>query len=131
MSATALAWRRARLWAPAICRIETDPEPGTGRVRNRSSAEEPRERVAGDVARDLRVLLQAPQRVAVPLAPEGDVDAQTVARLDEFVRTPLAHAEQHLELVLLRRQPIDALKAPLDQPLVVRRDPDIRTRGEQ
>ena len=52
-------------------------------------------------------------------------------RRDELVRTALAHAEQHLELVVLSSHPRDALEPALDQPLVVRRDPHVRPHAEQ
>ena len=64
-------------------RLENSPTVG---------AEEAIERVGRDVARDLRVLLQAAQRVAVPLLPERDINAQAMSVTDEagagMLRTP-------------------------------------------
>src|SRR5436305_1895821 len=50
---------------------------------------------------------------------------------DELVRPMLPHAEQHLELVVLAAQPCDTLEPALDQPFVVRRDPDVGPDAEQ
>src|SRR5256885_992495 len=104
--------------APRPLRAGPGDGPG-GRFRNR-----PRHR---------RILLQPPQRVAVPVLAEGDVDAQPVSLRHQLVAPLLAHAEQHLELVLGRpetpaRDPRERLA---DQPLVVRRHTDIALGVEQ
>src|SRR5215207_5638039 len=54
-------------------------------------------------------------------------------RSDEAVPGPGAYAEQHLELVLRRLQTVlaDEPQALRDQPLVVRRDPDVRASPQQ
>src|SRR5919106_525599 len=103
------------------------------RTRPGGSSPKAFQRVEGDVARDLRVLLQAPERVFVPLAPEGDVDAQAVTLPHELVAELLAHAEQHLELVLARRETafLDERERLGDHPLVVRRDRDVGAGVEQ
>src|SRR4029450_7340040 len=83
--------------------------PGGSRKRAGSSpavrAEQPVERVRGDVACDLRILLEAPQRVAIPALAERDVDAQPMTIPYEPLRGEVAHSEQHLELVLVSRKP--------------------------
>src|ERR671937_332488 len=56
------------------------------------------ERVERDVAGDLRVLLQAPERVLVPLSSERNVDAQAVTLANELVADLGPNAEKHLEL---------------------------------
>ena len=50
-----------------------------------TSRAEPAQRVGGGVARELRVLLEAPDRVLVPVRPERDVDPEPVARAHELV----------------------------------------------
>ena len=86
-----------------------------------------------DRPRHRRVLLQPPQRVAVPLLAERDVDPQPVPLRDELVAPLLAHAEQHLQLVLERLEAAarDPRQRLPDQPLVVRRDPDVAPGVEQ
>ena len=61
--------------------------------------------VAGDVPGDLRVLLQPAERVLVPLAAEGHVDAKAVPLGHEPVAELRADSEQHLELVAARGEP--------------------------
>ena len=125
LPATLAGSRLLRRREPGLRRSETAripdacPEAGRGRgVRLRcafrplSAQAAARGHVAGDVARDLRVLLQAPQRVLVPALAEGDVDAQPVAGGDELARPALPHAEQHLELVLERAQARQRARAP-------------------
>src|SRR3954451_17215881 len=67
-------------------------------IARSAPAERPRHRRPRDRARHLRVLLQPPQRVLVPLLPVRDVDAHPVALRDELARAALADAEQHLDL---------------------------------
>ncbi len=62
---------------------------------------------------------------------EGDVDPQPVADADELVAAQRAHAEEHLELVLARPETGDERLAPLEQPLIVRGDPDVAALDEQ
>src|SRR3981081_949490 len=61
----------------------------------------PQEEILNDVARDGRVLLQAPHRVAVPGPPVGDVDAKAMAGGNEAAAQGGRDAEQHLEFVSL------------------------------
>jgi hypothetical protein len=98
-----------------------------------SGRDDARERVGCDVAGDLRVLLEAAQRVRVPLAAERHVDAQPVAVGYEAPPEVLAHAEEHLELVLARLEAAlrDHPSPLVDEPLVVRRDPDVGARVEE
>ena len=85
--------------------------------------EQPGDRVRGDVARDLRVLLEPAERVLVPVRPEGDVDAESMTGANEVVAARGTHAEQHLELVLGRAEA--ALEA-LVRYLAVELAPDVR-----
>src|SRR5215212_4438956 len=57
------------------------------------------EHVLRDVASYLRVLLEAPARVLVPVLPEGHVDPELVPGSDEYAPELLVDAEEHLELV--------------------------------
>src|SRR5436190_5574356 len=86
-----------------------------------------------DRPRHRRILLQAAQRVAVPVLAERHVHAQAVLGLHELAPTLLAHAEEHLELVLAPGEPalLDPAQRLPDQPLVVRRDADVRAGPEQ
>src|SRR6266550_1744193 len=103
----------------------------SGRSADSSTAvrpEQPTHRVRRDVARDLRVLLQAAERVAVPVLAERDVDPQAVPVPHELACRDFAHSEQHLELVLLERQPAlrDESLALREQLLVMGRDRGVR-----
>src|SRR5204863_3516770 len=91
------------------------------------------DRVGRDVAGDARVLLQSPKRVLVPVRSERHVDPQAMPLVDERVPEPRAHTEQHLELVPVTIEPAlrDGPLRLLDQPFVVRRDPDVATGVEQ
>ena len=68
-------------------------------------AEDRSSEVAGNIAGDLRVLLQPPQRVLVPLAAVRDVDAELVTLGDDAIAELRPHAKQHLELVRVRPEP--------------------------
>ena len=91
-----------------------------GRRRSRPAASVsrlalPNERtneVAGDVAGDLGVLLQPPQRVLVPLPAVRDVDAEPVAVGDDAVAELGPHAEEHLELVRVRLERLARRSSP-------------------
>ena len=49
------------------------------------TADQAPERVGGDVAGDLRVLLQAPERIRVPVSSERDVEPQAMTFAHELV----------------------------------------------
>jgi hypothetical protein len=78
-----------------------------------------------------RVLLQPPQRVLVPAVTVRHVHAETVPGGDELRCSLLAHAKQHLQLVRIPIEPRDPRERALEEPLVVRRDRDVRTALEQ
>src|SRR5215831_13871757 len=84
-------------------------------------AREPSHRVGCDVAGDAWVLLQPPYRVLVPVLAERNVDAQPVSVAHELVAAGRADAEQHLKLVLGRREAerTDLGERVLDQLLVM------------
>src|SRR5579862_1298361 len=104
-------------------RIESD----LSRSASVAAAEQASRRRTRDRPGHRRVLLQPAHRIRVPVLAVRDVDAQPVALRGELVTPLLPHAEEHLQLVLLAPQ--QALRDPRerlpDQPLVVRRDPDM------
>ncbi len=85
------------------------------------------EDVRRDVAGDLRVLLQAAERVLVPALAERDVDPESVPVANELVAQVGPDAEQHLELVRLARQAsvADEGGGAVEHAVVVRRDGDV------
>src|SRR6478609_357533 len=89
-----------------------------------AAGDEAADGVRGDVAGDLRVLLQAAQRVRVPVPAERCVDAEPVPAAHELVAERGPDAEQHLELVVLAAQPPGGHEplSLLEEPLVMRRD---------
>src|SRR3954454_22501799 len=93
-------------------------------LRAVAPGQEPADRVAGDVAGDLRVLLQAAQRVLVPVPAKRDVDPQLVPLLHELVTELRPDAQEHLELVVVVAQtaPAHEPAALVDEPAVVRGD---------
>src|SRR5579862_1254766 len=102
---------------------------GQARARPRTlEAQHATDGVGGDVAGDLRILLQPAERVLVPVRSVWNVDAEAVPVGDELVPALRTHTEQHLELVLLALQASSADDARrfAEQVLVVGRDPDVR-----
>ena len=95
------------------------------RLRNAlAPAKQRTSQIAGHVAGDLRVLLQPPEGVLVPLAAIGHVDPKPMAVGDDSIAQLGAHAQQHLELVAILLEAPFAQEAErlLDEPLVMCRD---------
>src|ERR1700709_2846299 len=93
----------------------------------------PRHHRLQDMAGDLGVLAQAADRGGVPVVAVGDVDAHPVAGGDEDAAQLLVDPQEHLELVLVRLQPVavDQRGGGGGEKLVVGGDADVSAAREE
>src|ERR1700752_4834450 len=73
------------------------------------------------------ILLQPPDRIAIPIATEGNADAQTMTLRNNFAALRIAYTQEHLELVSLACDPAlgKYLSRTVDQHIVMCCDTDI------
>src|SRR6266850_91873 len=79
------------------------------------------------VSGDLRIFLETPDRVFVPLFPEGHIDAEAVAVPQNLFAELGTHTQKHLELVIPSRYflVLNHAVSGIDELCVVGRDADI------